>query len=399
MPDETYDVAVIGLGYVGLPTALILAYSGRKTAGVDVNNALIESLQKGICTIQEEAVTAIFQSDETRRNFTALPRPPRARSYIIAVPTPLDKRRKIADLAALKCATRSLVPVLEEGALVIVESTIPPLTCREVIKPIVEESGLAVGKDIFLAHCPERLFPGNTIDELVHNSRIIGGFCEESTRRTVELYQSFAQGECLLTDEVTAEFCKLIENTYRDVNIALSNELATVADELGISIEVAIDLANRHPRVDLLKPGIGVGGHCIPIDPWFIAEVADTSLIPAARRINDHRPRVIASKIRRAVAAIHDPFIGLCGVTYKSDVNDQRESPAWEIIHELQADGYRTEVYDPIAGIGDAVSLLDFADGKDAIVILVAHAPFRLVLREARADLVSRLRHPVLLTF
>jgi UDP-N-acetyl-D-mannosaminuronic acid dehydrogenase len=399
MIDDIYDVAVIGLGYVGLPTALMLAHGGRRTAGVDTNAELITALQKGVCTITEEAVLEVFNAKSTRDNFTALNRPPAAHAYIIAVPTPLDRRRKIADLSALKAATSSIVRVLKRGALVIVESTIPPLTCREVVKPILEESGLTVGSDLLLAHCPERLFPGNTIQELVNNSRIIGGISEQSTQVTVELYQSFARGEYLLTDDVTAEFCKLIENTYRDVNIALSNELAGVADELGIEIETAIDFANRHPRVNLLKPGIGVGGHCIPIDPWFISEVADTSLIPIARRINDRRPHAIAAKIRRAVAGVIDPLIGLCGVTYKADVGDQRESPAWEIIHELKADGYRTAVYDPVARIGAAEDLMEFAEGKDALAILVEHEPFVRVLRDARMELISRLRHPILLTF
>lgn len=291
------------------------------------------------------------------------------------------------------------MPVLRPGTLVIVESTIPPLTCRDIVKPILEQSGLRVSEDVYLAHCPERLFPGNTLHELVYNARVIGGVCEESTRRAKELYQTFAKGEFLLTDDVTAEFCKLIENAYRDVNIALSNELAEVATSLGISIERAIDIANRHPRVNLLQPGIGVGGHCIPVDPWFIAEVANTALIPIARRINDARPGQIARQVRRALAQVADPLIGFCGVTYKPDVNDERESPAWKIIREIQADGYRTEVYDPITGLGGATDLLDFARGKDALVVLVPHSAFIVALQEKRDDLLSCLNHPILLKF
>jgi UDP-N-acetyl-D-mannosaminuronic acid dehydrogenase len=399
VPEADFDVAVIGLGYVGLPTALILAGSGLRTAGVDINESQIAKLQNGTCTLNEEEVIELFNREGTRRNFSAFTTPPKAAAYIIAVPTPLDHRRKVADLSALKAATNSLLPVLQRGALVIVESTTPPLTCREIVKPILELSGLRVGEDIYLSHCPERLFPGNTIHELVHNSRIIGGACAEATRRTLELYKTFAQGECLVTDDVTAEFCKLIENTYRDVNIALSNELAGVADKLGISIVTAIDFANRHPRVNLLKPGIGVGGHCIPIDPWFIAEVADTALIPTARRVNDARPAAIAGRIRRAVAHIVDPVIGFYGVTYKPNVNDQRESPAWEIIRQIREDGYRTDVQDPIAGIDANRDIFAFASGKDALVVLVEHTPILPVLQDRRDELLLRLNHPVLLTF
>lgn len=394
-----YDVAVIGLGYVGLPTALMLAHSGLKTAGVDINHAQIEKLQNGTCTLNEEGVVELFNEEKTRRNFAALTSPPRAAAYIIAVATPLGKHRKVADLDALKAATKGLLPVLQPGVLVIVESTIPPLTCREIVQPILESSGLRAGTDLYLSHCPERLFPGNTIHELIHNSRIIGGICDESTRRTLEIYKTFAQSECLLTDDITAEFCKLIENTYRDVNIALSNELATVANQLGISIHKAIEFANRHPRVNLLRPGIGVGGHCIPIDPWFIAEVADTALIPTARRINDARPAYIASRIRQAIAPIADPLIGFYGVTYKPDVNDQRESPAWEIVRQIRADGYRTAVFDPVAGVGREANIFEFASGKDALVVLVEHRAILPIVEHSRDELVARLNQPILLRF
>lgn len=398
-PNAEFDVAVVGLGYVGLPTALMLAASGLKTAGVDINEAQIAKLREGLCSLNEEAVVELFHQEKTRQHFQAFTKPPKAGAYILAVPTPVDERRKVADLRALRSATESLLPVLEKGALVIVESTIPPLTCREVVQPILERSGLTVGSDLYLSHCPERLFPGNTIHELVHNSRIIGGVCAESNRRTLEIYKRFAEGECLVTDDVTAEFCKLIENTYRDVNIALSNELARVADDLGISIATAIDFANRHPRVNLLKPGIGVGGHCIPIDPWFIAEVAETTLIPTARRVNDAQPGYITRKIRRAVAGITDPLIGLYGVTYKPDVNDQRESPAWHIVRDLEKDGYRVDVYDPVAGIGEAKDLFEFAKGKDALAILVEHAAAVSILQNRRDELAGSLNQPVLLTF
>jgi len=395
------DVAVVGLGFVGLPAAILLARGGKKVIGVDINQQLSDRLQAGECPINEPGVAAVFHDQATRANFRATTTVPVAEAYVIAVPTPLHARKKVADLDALEIATASIVAKLRSGALVIVESTIPPLCCEETVKPILERSGLKVGTDLLLAHCPERLYPGNVAHEIIHNDRIIGGCNARANERASEIYASFVKGELLRTDMLTAEFCKLIENTYRDVNIALVNELALVAERLGTSIDAAIELANRHPRVSLLRPGIGVGGHCIPIDPWFIAEVApeQTELIPAARRINDRMPSVIAGRIRRAVAEIPDPLIGIYGVTYKADVDDQRESPAWEIIRLLKADGYRLEISDPIAKVGEARSLRELAAGKDALVVLVPHQPAQRELGECRDELVRTLRSPILMVF
>ncbi len=395
------DVAVVGLGFVGLPAAIMLARAGKKVIGIDIDDQLIRKLQAGECPINEPSVATVFHDAATKRNFTATKTVPVADAYIIAVPTPLHARKKVAYLDALEVATASIVPSLRKGALVIVESTIPPLCCDELIKPILQKTGLVVGTDVLLAHCPERLYPGNVADEIINNDRIIGGCNATANERASELYATFVKGQLLPTDMLTAEFCKLIENTYRDVNIALVNELAMVAERIGTSIDAAIELANRHPRVALLRPGIGVGGHCIPIDPWFIAEVApeETELIPAARRINDRMPHVIAGRIRRALAKIPDPSIGVYGVTYKADVDDQRESPAWEIVKLLREDGYRLDVADPIAHLGDAKTLLELAKGKDALVVLVPHQPARSELAERRDEILRALRHPILITF
>lgn len=395
------DVCVVGLGFVGLPAAIMLAQGGKKVIGVDIDDRLIRRLAAGECPIQEAGVAAVFDDPATRKNFTATRTVPIADAYVLAVPTPLHARKKVADLEALEIATASIVPGLRKGALVIVESTVPPLCCDEIIRPILERSGLAVGTDVLLAHCPERLYPGNVAKEIVENDRVIGGCNPAATARASEIYGSFVKGQLLATDMLTAEFCKLMENTYRDVNIALVNELAMVAERIGTSIDAAIELANRHPRVSLLRPGIGVGGHCIPIDPWFIAEVApeQTELIPAARRINDRMPQVIAGRIRRAVAGVADPWLGVYGVTYKPDVDDQRESPAWEIVKLLEQDGFRLEVADPIARVGKAKSLRELAAGKDALVVLVAHDAARRELAEQRAEIVAALRAPILLLF
>ena len=399
--DAACDVAVIGLGFVGLPAAIMLARAGRQVIGVDIDEGLIARLDASMCPIEEDGVAEVFHDPATRAHFRTSRTVPVADAYIIAVPTPLHARKKVAHLEALEAATASIVPSLRRGALVIVESTIPPLCCDETIKPILERSGLQVGVDLLLAHCPERLYPGNVAAEIVDNDRIIGGCNAAATERAKELYATFVRGELLGTDMLTAEFCKLMENTYRDVNIALANELALVAERIGTSIDAAIELANRHPRVSLLRPGIGVGGHCIPIDPWFIAEVApeQTELIPAARRINDRMPSVIAGRIRRALAGVADPVIGVYGVTYKPDVDDQRESPAWEIVAQLERDGYRLEVADPIARVGTARTLRALAAGKDALVVLVPHAGAREELREHRAEILRALRSPILLSF
>jgi UDP-N-acetyl-D-mannosaminuronic acid dehydrogenase len=293
---------------------------------------------------------------------------------MIAVPTPLKRGRHTSDLTYVEAALESIVPKLSSGALVIINSTCPPLTCSEVATPILQKSGLKVGVDILLAYCPERLYPGNIVYEIVHNDHIIGGVNLESTEAAMQIYRRFVRGELISTDALTAEFCKLVENTYRDVNIALANELAAVSERLGTDIKKVIEITNRHPRVSVLSPGIGVGGHCLPIDPWFLVEQCplDTHLIATARRINDGRPEVIASKIRKIVAG-RQLKIGLFGLTYKPDVNDIRESPAVHIRDALAGDGYNLEVCDPVAKVGDFSTCEDFGSVCDIVFILVRH--------------------------
>ena len=396
------EVAVIGLGYVGLPAALMFANSGLKTIGVDINMSLLSKIRQGSCPLEEKGLSKIFDDPSTKANFSVRESAPISEAYVIAVPTPLDSAKKVADLNAVVAACKSIVPVLQKGALVIIESTIPPLTCRNIAGPILESSGLKIGRDILVAHCPERLFPGNVVEEIVHNSRIVGGANQAATDRAAELYVRFVKGEINRTDDVTEEFSKLIENAFRDVNIALANELAAVAEHLGIKIEQAIAMANKHPRVKILKPGIGVGGHCIPIDPWFIAEVApnETALIPVARRINDRQPERVAAKIRKAVAHIADPCLAIYGVTYKPDVNDQRESPAWQVVELLRQDGYRLDIYDPVAGPMPRGNPIAFAKGHDALVILVEHSEIVDLLANAgSSQILGALAQPIILRF
>lgn len=388
----------MGTGYVGLPAAILLARAGHRVLGVDTNPKVVESINAGRLHIDESDLQAILESREVRENLRASLTVERADAYVIAVPTPLEHPRKTGDLSMVRAACESIVPHLEKGALVVLESTVPPLTCRSLIIPILERSGLKVGKELLLAHCPERILPGNVLHEIVHNDRVIGGFDEASVEAAAAIYASFVKGELIRTDDVTAELCKLMENTYRDVNIALANELATVASTLGVGIHRAIEVANRHPRVNLLKPGIGVGGHCIPIDPWFIAEVAPEActIIPAARHINDAQPERIAKLIRRAVADVVDPRILCIGATYKADTYDLRESPALEVVELLHEDGYDTRLVDPITKEHPCSDLATAAEGCDLVVVLVPHKSVMADLGKRHAAVTRAMRRPMI---
>jgi UDP-N-acetyl-D-mannosaminuronic acid dehydrogenase len=394
-------VVVIGMGYVGFPAAILLARAGHEVVGVDINENVVRQVNAGILHIEEQELQAILASPEVRGNLRGAAAPEQADAYLIAVPTPLEDPRKTADLSMVVAACEALAPHLRKGALVVLESTVPPQTCRRVLAPILERNGLKVGQDILVAHCPERILPGNVFHEIVHNDRIIGGVDEASTAAAAELYASFVKGKLIRTDDVTAELCKLMENTYRDVNIALANELAMVCAKLGVNVHQVIDMANRHPRVSILKPGIGVGGHCIPIDPWFITEVDPESsvLIATARRINDRQPARIAQLIRRAVADVPEPRIMCVGATYKPDVCDLRESPAIHIADLLKEDGYDVKLIDPITREYACDDLVAAAAGCDLVAILVPHRTVLSQISDARADIHRAMRHRRIVDF
>lgn len=401
-PDRQKTIVVIGTGYVGLPAALLLAQAGHAVVGVDINANIVRAINDGVLHINEEALQAIMDEPAVRRNLKAQSTPCEADAYLIAVPTPLDERKKVADLSMVVDAVQSIVPFLRAGNLIILESTVPPLTCREVITPLLEKSGLTVGQDLHLAHCPERILPGDVFHEIVHNDRIIGAVDEKTRELAADLYATFVKGKLLKTDDVTAEFTKLMENTFRDVNVALANELAAVADSLGIDAHEAIGLANRHPRVRILNPGIGVGGHCIPIDPWFIKEVdpSNSRLIFTARLVNDEMPDRIAARIRRAVRDISNPHIVAIGAAYKANTEDTRESPALQIVDRLREDGYRVEHYDPlIAGMALPGSLAETCRNADSLVILVEHDIVMAELAAGRTAIEAAMRHPIILRF
>ena len=389
------DIVVIGTGFVGLPAALLLARAGHSVIGVDINDNIVRAINDGVLHIKEEQLQAIMDEPTVKNNLQAQSYPCAADVFLIAVPTPLDRTNNKADLSMVVEGTKSLIPHLRAGNLVILESTVPPLTCRKTITPLLERSGLKVGKTLHLAHCPERILPGDIFHEIVHNDRIIGAENETTRAMAAEVYASFVRGKLLFTDDVTAELVKLMENTYRDVNIALANEFAAVASTLEIDAGEAIELANQHPRVDILQPGIGVGGHCIPIDPWFINEVdpSNSRLIFTARMINDEMPAQIAAKILAAVSKIKKPHIVAIGASYKPNTADTRESPAIEIVRILRAEGCLVDHFDPLVeGMKFPSTLAEACIGADCLALLVEHKVVMEEIMTQRED-IERVLH------
>ncbi len=336
-------ISVIGLGYIGLPTATILASRGVDVIGVDSNPQVVAKINEGKSHIVEPMLDVAVQSVVTTGRLKAVSRPQPAQVFLITVPTPLNKDRS-ADLSHIKTVAESFAPVLESGNLVVLESTSPVGTTERLSRWLAEaRSDLTfphqAGEkaDILIAYCPERVMPGKVLHELINNDRMIGGMSLNSSKRAIKLYKIFLDGECLVTDVRTAEMVKLAENAFRDLNLAFANELSIICDQLGINVRELIRLANHHPRVDILQPGPGVGGHCIAVDPWFIVESAPdvTELIRTARRVNDNKPLFIVEKIRAAVVDFDDPTITCLGLSFKADVDDLRESPAVQIVQRI----------------------------------------------------------------
>ncbi|ELZ81723.1 nucleotide sugar dehydrogenase [Haloferax elongans ATCC BAA-1513] len=372
------QVVVVGTGFVGLPLALQLAKAGKSVIGVDIDEQLVAAINDQSLNLDEDKLQNLLESDEVEENLQARTSPTSGDAFVVSVPTPLTRPQKSPDLSMIKAAVESIIPHLEEGDLVNIESTIPPLTCEEVVVPMLTEAGFTPGEEIQLAHSPERILPGDVFEEIVHNDRVIGGINEESAHRAAKVYEPFLKGETYFTDLISAELCKLMENTFRDVNIALANEFALIGDSLNLDITEVIELANRHPRVDILNPGIGVGGHCLPIDPWFLNEVnpEHTNLITTARRINDKMPQASARKIRHALSEFDNPTVLALGSTYKPNTQDERLSPANEIVDELRRDGYEIEHFDRLVDEKqyDNLKMLIEKIQPDAIVHLVGHS-------------------------
>jgi UDP-N-acetyl-D-mannosaminuronic acid dehydrogenase len=330
-------VCVHGLGYIGLPTAAMIANFDHQVYGYDADDDVVDELSNGGIHIEEPGLRAFVTQAIESGNLEIVDEVVEAKYHVICVPTPFDKETKDPDLSYVETAGEAVLPHLREGDTVILESTVPPGTTVDVLQPILEESGLDAGQDFALVHCPETVLPGNIITELKENNRVLGGVNGLSTESAVRLYDSFVEGEIRTTsDPTTAEFVKLIQNTFRDTNIALANEISKIAADYDINSREAIDMANQHPRVDILQPGPGVGGHCLPIDPWFLEAGSDElDLIETARKVNDGMSRYVTDLLEEELGSLQGSKIAVLGVAYKPNVCDTRMSPGLKLAREL----------------------------------------------------------------
>jgi UDP-N-acetyl-D-mannosaminuronic acid dehydrogenase len=400
-PPAIHRVAVFGLGYVGLPVAAVLAGCGFDVIGVEISEHIVGLVNGGKVHIVEPDLDMIVQAAVSAGKLRATMTPEHADAFIIAVPTPFTGDHQ-PDLSYVKAATQFIAPLLQKTNLVLLESTSPVGTTESIRNWIAElRPDLAMPQtegeraDIYVAHCPERVLPGRVLRELVDNDRIIGGISPVCAERAAMLYRSFVRGEIYLTNARTAELAKLVENAYRDVNIGFANELSVVCDRLGINVWELIGLSNKHPRVNILAPGPGVGGHCIAVDPWFIVSAAPdaTPIIQAARVVNERKPDFVLEKIKTAAARLRGPVIACLGLSYKADIDDLRESPALHIVENLAREKVGDLlVVEPNLGrlppslaevahvrlveLGEALS------AADIVVLLVDHRQFKRIDRE-----------------
>lgn len=374
-------ICVVGLGYIGLPTASLLGTKGFKVHGVDASAQVVDTINQGRIHIVEPDLDILVKSAVQSGNLSAGLEPKQADVFIIAVPTPFKGNHE-PDLSYVESATRSIAPFVKPGNLVILESTSPVGTTDGVVARILQEAGHAM-TEIHVAHCPERVLPGRILAELVENDRIVGGINDASTQAAVEFYKTFVRGEVLATDSRTAEMAKLTENSFRDVNIAFANELSLICDKEGINVWNLISFANRHPRVNILQPGPGVGGHCIAVDPWFIvAHNPDLArLIRTARIVNDSKPEWVIAKVKVAADKFKKPIIGCLGLAFKADVDDLRESPSLEIVHKLKQERIgELLVAEPNLTKHPEFTLLHYEEvvaRADIVLLLVDHKQFR----------------------
>ncbi|MFP6678776.1 MAG: nucleotide sugar dehydrogenase [Dehalococcoidia bacterium] len=373
------NINVIGLGYVGLPTAVMFASNGHNVRGVDSNLSVVTAIQRGTPDNNEPHLNELLQKVLQNGQFTVSTSASTANVFVIAVPTPIGSNRK-PKLDAVSEACQTIAEHITKGDLVIVESTVAPGTIRNEITLTLEQSGLAAGNDFSLAYCPERVLPGNVFKEIVENDRIIGGIDDKSTQQAVALYRSFVTGELYETDAETAEVAKLAENTYRDVNIALANSLANLSETVGVDIWSVLEMANRHPRVNLHTPGAGVGGHCIPVDPWFLisADPESSALIEASREINDGQPGIVARMAADAIHEVKDGRVAILGAAYKPNVTDARESPTTKLIARLIEHDLSVAVSDPYVTnfIPKIVSLDAALCEADIVILVVGHSEY-----------------------
>ena len=402
MAQELGRICMVGLGYIGLPTAAVIASRGVEVVGLDVEPKIVDMLNAGKVHIVEPDLDGLVQSTVKSGKFRATLTPEPADAFIIAVPTPFKDGHK-PDLKYIEKAAQNIAPVLKKGNLVILESTSPVGTTAQMAEWLAaarpdlsfpQQAG--ENADIQVAYCPERVLPGKVLTELVENDRIIGGMSELCTERATDMYHIFVRGQCLPTTAPTAEMAKLTENAFRDVNIAFANELSLICDRLDINVWELIRLANHHPRVNILQPGPGVGGHCIAVDPWFIVDSAPdlAKVIAAARNVNDGKPRWVVDQVKRAADRFKAPVIACLGLAFKPDIDDLRESPAVEITaHIAEETGARIIAVEPFvkelpASLAKHKNI-EFADAKSAIaaadivLLLVNHKKFMSINQKA----------------
>ncbi|MDG2029824.1 MAG: UDP-N-acetyl-D-mannosamine dehydrogenase [Phycisphaerales bacterium] len=374
-------ICVIGLGYIGLPTSAALAARGFSIHGVEVNASVVETINAGDTHIVEPELDLLVRAAVEAGRLKAHLEPAEADVFMICVPTPI-REDKTANLDYVWSAAKQIAPFVKSGNLVLLESTSPPRTTERVAEIVATESGLAPGT-FHVAHAPERVLPGRILREVVENDRIIGGINDASTEVAARFYEKFVSGRILETTARTAEMAKLVENSFRDVNIAFANELSVLCEELEIDVWELIGLANRHPRVEILSPGPGVGGHCLAVDPWFIVELAPKSsnLIRTAREVNEAKPHWVVDRVRRKAERFKNPKIACLGLAYKPDVDDLRESPAVEITEQLVKAGIGDVwAVEPFISEHSEIPLRDLQSGvedADIVLLLVGHRQFK----------------------
>ena len=396
-------INVVGLGYIGLPTALMFASHGVEVVGTDYNKNLVDTLVAGKTTFEEDGLDELFQ-EAVRKGIRFSHEYQKTDVYIVAVPTPYDKASKKVDAGYVAAAVENAMEVCPKGATVVIESTVSPGTIDKYVRPVVEAKGFVIGRDIHLAHAPERIIPGNMVYELKHNSRTIGADSREIGEKIKSLYASFCEGEIVVTDIRTAEMTKVVENTFRDINIAFANELAKICRSDNMDVYEIIRIANKHPRVNILTPGPGVGGHCISVDPWFL--VGDypglANIILAARKINDSMPDFVLERIHNIMkekGMTDVGRVGLYGLTYKENVDDVRESPTLQMLESMERHlcGGQIKVYDPFVTkdmVPNQYHDLDaFLADVDFVVLLVGHDEIKENMDKLKGKVVLDTRH------
>lgn len=387
-------LSVVGLGYIGLPTAIAFAANGWNVTGVDTSRSVVDSINRGVLPFEEEGMEEALQRSLKSGNLHVQTDLEPSDVYIIAVPTPFHPD-KSANLSYIQAASETVGKVARYGDLVVLESTSPPGT-TEKMRDWVCESSPTGAEGVLFAHAPERVLPGKILTELFTNDRLVGGLGKEATKRAEEVYRTFSTGDVHTTDARTAEMSKLAENSFRDVNIAFANELSIICDRLGINVWELIELSNKHPRVNILQPGPGVGGHCIAVDPWFIVEAApeDANLIRASRNVNDSKPNWVIAKVRAALEADPDGTVAVLGLAFKPNIDDLRESPAVEIARRLaeQFPSTRFDLVEPhireLPPVFDSLKNVQLTDTETAlsqssiVLLLVDHSKFDTISKE-----------------